>query len=382
MREKRRFLRFVKLRKIRYLLAGGMGKWQECSIIDVSRIGMKIRFYEGIDVDSTIFFVLYVPGEAVPINLKGTLKRIEGSGSDFIGGVELTERLNDETFITIMNDYSTSPGRIETASTKDVSEDAYTHTQKTIPALFSKQPLTYSSFKQVFSFISSSVSLFSLVLFLSLPVFFLMVTGYFSGYPFNGDTQKKDNVVQLKGVPSSPNPARIDSEQRITAALDNRGIQNEATVHRVNDSYTKVLKEAGGSLYTLALKHYQRADETIFDLILQANPALTDIRQIHDDQKITLPAITSESYIKKITDGIYQVHVGTFEKMDVVGTYSDKVIDLGKSILIQPHRFSSKDIWYRVLLGNFKSKGEALKTVTFLNKKGIIYIPPKFITQS
>jgi len=379
MREKRSFLRFVKLLKIRYLLSGGTGNWQKCAIIDVSRSGMKIRFHEGIDVDSTIFFVLTVPGEDVPINLKGTLRRIEGKVRDFIGGVELTERLDDETFIKIMNGYNASPEKIETGSSKEIIEDAHTPTQKTIAALFSKQPLNNYSCKHVFSFLGSSVSLFSLVLFLSLPVLFLMVTGYFSGKPSDGDLEKKEKVLQLKEVLSPTNSESIVSREHTIDLLDN---PYEATLTKLTTSSTRALKEEGGNLYFLALKHYQRADETLFDLILQANPALTDIRQIHDDQKIILPVITAESYIKNITDGNYRVHVGTFETMDLVGIYSDKVIYLEKSIVIQPHRFSSKDIWYRVLLGNFTSKEKALKAVRALNKKGIIYIPPAVTAES
>ena len=382
MKEKRRFLRFVKLRKIRYLLAGGRGKWQECAIIDVSRMGMKIRLHQLIDVDATMFFVLTIPGESVPINLKGKLKRIEGREGYFYGGIELTERLGDETFVKIMNGYSASQGKSETAGTKEASEDAYTPKRKTIPALFLKESLTNTSCKQVFSFISSSVSLFSLVLFLSLPVCFLMITGYFSGNPSKGDMQKHDLVVQVEGVPSSTFPAGIDSAQHTTAALDNPSIQNKTSVPRVNDASSRVPTEAGGSLYFLALQQHRRADETLFDLILQANPALTDIREMHDDQKITLPAITPESYIQKITDGSYHVHVGTFENMDLVGIYSDKVLSLGKSIIIEPHHFSAREVWYRVLLGDFKSKEEALEMVKTLNRKGIIYIPPKGSSKS
>jgi len=384
MREQRRFLRFAKLRKIRYLLSGERVKWQECAILDLSRIGMKIQFHEGIDVDSTIFFVLNVPGEAVPINLKGTLRRIEGRGDNFTGGVELTEKLDDEIFIKIMQGYSTYPPqeKMGTAYTKEVSENPYTPMQTTIPALFSKVSFSNPSWKHAFSFISSSVTLFSLLLFLSLPVFFLMVTGYFSANPMNREIEKNDRVMQRKGVPANTHPDRKAAPEDSTTVLDNPSIHNAATVSRVNYAYTKSLKEAGGSLYFLALNHYRRADETVFDLILQANPALTDIRQIHDDQKITLPVITAESYIKRITAGSYQVHVGTFENMDLVATCSDKVISLGKSIAIEPHRFSPSDTWYRVLLGNFKSNGEALQAVQALKKKGIIYIPPRAIAES
>jgi phage tail protein X len=384
MREKRSFLRFVKLRKMRYLLSGEMGKWQECAIIDLSRRGMKIQFHEGIALDATIFLVLNVPGEAVPINLKGIVKRIEGSGCNFTGGVELTEQLDDKTFIKIMNGYSpcAAQGKTGTAGTKKVSEDGYTPAQKKIPALFSQVSFTNPSFKQAFLFISSSVSLFSLVLFLSLPVFFLMATGYFSGNPMNGDMQKKDEIIRLKGAPSITSPADIGSAHRTTAALDNPSIHHDPALPRVIDSSRGVRTHEGGSLYFLALQQYQRADETLFDLILQANPALTDMRNISADQQITLPLITPESYIKKITNGNYQVHVGTFENMDLVGTYTDMLIYLGKSIVIQPHRFSRSDIWYRILLGSFKTQGEALQAVQALNKKGIIYIQPKASTES
>lgn len=374
----------MKLRQIRYLLSGGMGKWQECAIIDLSRRGMKIQFHEGIAVDATIFLVLNLPGEAVPINLKGIVKRIEGSGSHFTGGVELTEKLDDKTFIKIMNGYSpcAAQGKTGTAGTKKVSEDAYTSAQKTIPALFSQASFTNPSFKQAFSFISSSVSLVSLVLFLSLPVFFLMVTGDFSGNPFTGEIQKKDEIIELKGTLSSSGPSGIGSAHHTTAAPDNPYIHHEAALPRIIDPSGSVRTQWGGGLYFLALQQYQRADETLFDLILQANPALTDIRHITDDQQVTLPRITPESYIKKITDGNYQVHVGTFANMDLVDTYTEKLIHLGKSIVIQPHRFPGSDLWYRVLLGSFKSTGEALKAVQTLNQKGIIYIPPKVSAES
>lgn len=384
MREKRQFLRLLTLRKIRYLLSGKTEKWQECAIIDLSRIGMKIRFHEGIDVDSTIYFVLNVPGETVPINLTGILRRIEGTGTDFTGGVELTERLSNETFIKIMNGYSANvPQEITgTESTEGVGEAIYTPAQKTIPALFSKTSFTSPISKQVFSFLSSSVSLFSLVLFLSLPLFYLMVTGYFSGKTTKEEIQQSNAGMQVKEVPSSISQKRTVSSEKSTTGFDTPSMQQAAVVSRANPFHTISLKEAGGSLYFLALQHYRRADETLFDLILQANPTLTDIRKIHDNHRIILPVINAKSYIRKNSDGNYHVHVGTYENMDLVGSNSDKVLYLGKSILIEPHHFSSRDIWYRVLLSNFTTKREAMQAVKELKRKGIIYIPSEGIVGS
>jgi hypothetical protein len=39
------------------------------------------------------------------------------------------------------------------------------------------------------------------------------------------------------------------------------------------------------------------------------------------------------------------------------------VINWGKKLLIRPHRFSSKDIWYRAMVGGFKSREEALRNI-------------------
>ena len=88
---------------------------------------------------------------------------------------------------------------------------------------------------------------------------------------------------------------------------------------------TVLFKEEGGSLYALALKHYRQANETLFDLILSANPAITDVRKIGDGQHITLPVITPASYVTELSDGGYRVHIGTFETFDSAVTYSKKI---------------------------------------------------------
>jgi phage tail protein X len=137
-----------------------------------------------------------------------------------------------------------------------------------------------------------------------------------------------------------------------------------------------VFKEEGGSLYSLSLKYYQKANETLFDLILQANPNITDVRQINDDQEINLPIITPESYIKRVSGGLYRVHVGTFETTEMANLYSDKVSDLKKVLILETHKFSPQDTWYRLMASSFTDKGEALKTVNLLREQGIIYIPP------
>ena len=370
MLERRKFFRFLRQRKTQYFSQERIENKQECTIVDVSREGMKVLFHEKINLGSIICLEIPIPGEVVPINVNGILRRIEEKGNDFICGIELTKVFDDEEFRRLLIGYSLSQKKINTKFIKEARGEANTRTEVTVPSLNSKQHFARSFFKKVVSLISVAVFLFSLVL-------FLMVRGYFSSNLFNEENQKRDMVAQLKEVPSGIEPTKGVSNRLITSADAHLAPQYKPVVSREKGYHVALLKEEGGSLSSLALKHYRRANETLFDIILQANPGITDVRQIHEDQKITAPVINSASYIKKVSDGMYQVHVGTYQTPDLAPLYSSKVINLGKKLLIQPHKFSSKDIWYRVMIGDFKSKEEALRTVNLLKELAIIYIPPE-----
>ena len=148
------------------------------------------------------------------------------------------------------------------------------------------------------------------------------------------------------------------------------------TVSGNKPPHTAVLKNEGGTLYSLARNHYQKADETLFDLIMQANPAISDVRKIDGEQIITLPQITAASYSNKLPDGNYRVHIGTFETYALAKLYAKNLNDSEKRLFIEPHPFSSQDTWYRLTMGDFTSKEDALKKAQYLSEKGIIFIPP------
>ncbi len=374
MRAKRRFDRFLVQREAKYFSQGGLGNWQECTISNVSRKGMKILFHERINVGSTICLDIPDPG----FSIYGIVKWIEERGNDFIGGIELTKMLDDEKLSKLLTSSRLFHKKISTNIIKEATEDMKAHEKETIsPSPFiPNQHFILSSFKKVFS--SKSISV-SLLLLLSLLFLFLMGRGYFSRNLINEGNQKKDMVLQLKEVSSSIEPTETVSDQLVSPADAHLVTQNEPAVSREKDDPIAVLKLEGGSLCFLALKHYQRANETLFDLILKANPHITDVRQIDDDQKITLPVITPESYIEKGYDGMYRVHVGTFESPEVASLYYNKVSGLEKILNLDSHKFSPEDTWYRLMISFFTSKEEALKTVNLLSEQGIIYIPPEVL---
>ena len=137
---------------------------------------------------------------------------------------------------------------------------------------------------------------------------------------------------------------------------------------------TSLIKE-GGSLYSIGLNHYQKANPTIYDLILKANPDITDIRKIPDNQEILLPNITGDSFITEVSDDSYRIYIGTFLTKALANACSDKLSQWGKKARIEALKFSASDTWYQVTIDNFSNKQEALETVYFLIDKNIIPFP-------
>lgn len=275
--------------------------------------------------------------------------------------------------------YSLSKKKIDAKIIKEVIEDMKDYTEEAHPPSTLEYAPPPSSSKHAFSFKSLVLPFISIIFLLSLLIF-IIDRGFFrDGNILQFVKIKKDSAKQLKEIPTSTHSIEKVSDHPIIATdpqpeTQKKPSQKEPTLSVEKGAHRVVLKE-GESLYSLALKRYQRADETLFDLILQANPTITDVRAIHDNQEITMPVITPESYIKEASDGTYHIYIGTFETFELANLYSNKVVDLGKRLTIEPHKFSPKDIWYRVTMSSFNSKEEALKKVSLLKEKAILNIP-------
>jgi len=208
------------------------------------------------------------------------------------------------------------------------------------------------------------------------------------------DSSSQENVVQLAQMAPEQPVTSTAPEQPVTSTAPQPEIKEKTPMVEsppepvqekplptappppVKEKITKTsLFEAGGSLYSIALNHYQQANPTIYDLIIRANPEITDIRLIPDNQQIVLPKITRDAFIAKTSDGKYQIYIGTFSTLALATEKANKVADFGNQPTIKAHKFSAKDTWYRITLGNFASKKEALETITLLIEEGTIYIP-------
>lgn len=133
-----------------------------------------------------------------------------------------------------------------------------------------------------------------------------------------------------------------------------------------------VTVEEGESISSLCQKYYHTMNPTLLDLILEFNPEITDAAFIQVKQKIKIPKITKDWLISQSLDRAYKIHVGTFWTSDFVKSYAREPALKGKKIEAVPRKVSPQATWYRVIVGNFDNKDEALRTIDLLKEKKLL----------
>lgn len=229
MRNKRRFLRITKKRTTRYSSQEKIENLQDCTIIDVSRQGMKIVFPEKINLGAIICLQLpvAVPGELAATTINAQLKWIEKRGNDFIGGIELTEKLDDEQFEKLLIGYTLSEKKISTSIIKNIIQIDKDHAAEMSSSSAARKHPGLSSLKAAFSLMNMSVSPSSLVLSVTLTALFVMISGYYSFTLLNGYVQKNDTAVNLTEASSRSEQTKTFSHQLVRPAHAHAAHQNK-----------------------------------------------------------------------------------------------------------------------------------------------------------
>lgn len=96
--KERSSIRFFASLKGRYFIEGGERGLEDCTLMNISPRGMSIRFHthEKINPGSTILIEISIPGEFGSMSVRGILKWSGKEGDHFIGGIELTEVLDED----------------------------------------------------------------------------------------------------------------------------------------------------------------------------------------------------------------------------------------------------------------------------------------------
>lgn len=130
--------------------------------------------------------------------------------------------------------------------------------------------------------------------------------------------------------------------------------------------------KSGWTLSHLALHYYQAVNPTILDFILEANPQIHDLNLIVPKQMIKVPKITEESLLLHSSGEAYKIHLGTFKNAQEAQSYRDKPIFKEKNLEVFPRRVSSRQTWFKVLMGEFKTKEEALRSIRVLKEENLL----------
>lgn len=102
--EDRIYIRFSTNLKAWYSIRETGEGWGECTVFNVSRKGMGVNFHatETIETGSAIHLKIIIPSETEPMNVKGTLRWVKQVKNEYIGGIELTEVLDEIKSLIIM----------------------------------------------------------------------------------------------------------------------------------------------------------------------------------------------------------------------------------------------------------------------------------------
>jgi general secretion pathway protein A len=137
--------------------------------------------------------------------------------------------------------------------------------------------------------------------------------------------------------------------------------------------------KTGESISILAKQYYGRSNITRCDLILSANPDITNANIVSVNQNVRIPKITESSLIVQSSDRTYKIHVGTFQSPKFAGIYRNNPSLTGKEIEIVTHQAAPGETWYRVLVGKFNNEEESMKMLSILKDKKLL---PLFETKT
>lgn len=134
----------------------------------------------------------------------------------------------------------------------------------------------------------------------------------------------------------------------------------------------KVAVRQGQTISSIAEQYYGMTNKTLCELILQFNPAITNIHFITVDQIIHMPKISEERLVIQSHDRTFKLFAGTFWTPSLATVYQYQPELQGKVVDVIPRRVSPEETWYRVEIGPFDSKEAVLEAISSLKEKGLL----------
>lgn len=133
---------------------------------------------------------------------------------------------------------------------------------------------------------------------------------------------------------------------------------------------TVVVVVPGDTIAQIAADYYGRFDSEILRAVKQANPDLRNVDLIYEGQKIFLPQVNIAHQV------IYSVSVASYHSMNEAKAVFLDLIGKGYQATIYPYLDDNTNTWYRITIGTFMARQDAIDYSKELLDKGFFYAKP------
>lgn len=141
-------------------------------------------------------------------------------------------------------------------------------------------------------------------------------------------------------------------------------------VEPVRPQGTVVTVVSGDTVAQLAADYYGRFDSEILRAVKQANPDLRNVDLIYEGQKIFLPQVNIAPQV------LYSVSVASYHSMNEAKTVFLDLVGKGYQATIYPYLDDNGNTWYRITIGTFTARQDAINYSRELLDKGFFYAKP------
>lgn len=133
---------------------------------------------------------------------------------------------------------------------------------------------------------------------------------------------------------------------------------------------TVLIVSVGDTIAELAAGYYGRMDAGILRSIKKANPGLENIDLIYEGQEIFMPAV------KTVPRVLYSVSVASYHSINEAKAVFLDLLNKGFEATIYPYMDAQDNTWYRITIGTFSARPDAITYAGQLKEKGFYYAKP------
>lgn len=182
--------------------------------------------------------------------------------------------------------------------------------------------------------------------------------------------------VEPGGMPEPektlPNPQEQKDDRNPASQKDEIPLGTAMRVDQ-NTPGTKIVSVGeGDTLYSILRMNYRHANTTLLDYLLELNPEIVDPNQVEVNDRIRVPVLDEEILIHASANGKFRIHLATFTKKIDAEKFKQGEMLRGQAVEIENRSVSSREIWYRLFIGEYDSKEESRKALNLLRKKGLL----------